>query len=53
MFTVMRASGTRGRVWVGIFSFTTGRDSMSLWDTGHRMRCISAKAETTMDRRMN
>ncbi len=31
----------------------TGRGSMSLWDTGHRMRCIPATAEITMDRRMN
>ena len=46
--TAMKASGTLITILQDIFSFTIGRDSMSLWDTGHRMRCISATAEIIM-----
>jgi len=37
-----------GRSYAG--SSRVGKDSTSLWDTGHRMRCISATAETMMER---
>jgi hypothetical protein len=40
----------RGLIVQYIFSFTIKRDSMSLWDTGHHMRCTSAKVEIMMGR---